>query len=210
MRIVCLADTHSLHDNVSVPDGDVLICAGDFSNSGDRADLLRFNVWLGSLPHARKYICAGNHDWNAFLERETAVSILTNGIYVQDEAVTIDGYKFYFSPFTQEFCGWAFMLPEDKLKEKWDQIPEDTDVLVTHGPPYGILDRNREGGNCGCRHLLAAVKKLKPKYHLFGHIHEGYGMVKKAGTKFINASVCTRQYRPTNKPVVINLRKLKG
>ena len=209
MKIVCIADTHSLHDNVDIPDGDVLIYAGDFSNSGEMSDLWEFAGWLGRLPHRHKLICAGNHDWNVFLSKMESLSILTNCTYVQDEAVTIEGHKFYFSPWTPIFCDWAFMLPGDKLKEKYEQIPQDTDVLVTHGPPYGIGDRNLEGENCGCKHLLAAVKSLKIKHHIFGHIHEGYGMYKKGKTKFYNVSVCTRQYRPTNKPVVINLRKKK-
>jgi Icc-related predicted phosphoesterase len=207
LKLVCISDTHSLHNDLIVPDGDVLIHAGDCTNVGEAYDFVSFNNFISRLPHPHKLLVGGNHDWGLQVNREQSVSILTNCTYLEDAAITIEGYKFYFSPWTNLFCDWAFMKRDEELAEVWNKIPADTDILVTHGPPYGIGDVNQEGEHCGSRSLLAAVKSLKLKLHIFGHIHEGYGMYKNRKTKFYNVSTCTRQYRPTNKPVVIDLPK---
>jgi Icc-related predicted phosphoesterase len=208
LKIVCISDTHSLHVRIEdIPAGDVLIIAGDCTNVGELDDLRRFNEWLGYLSFKRILICGGNHDFCFEHEREKSVSILTNGTYLQDQSITIDGFKFYASPWSPIFCDWAFMLTAAQLKEKWNEIPVDTDVLVTHAPPFGFGDRNLEGYPCGCSELLKAVTSIKPRVHVFGHIHEGYGQYRNKHTRFYNVSTCTRQYRPTNPPVVIDLQK---
>jgi Icc-related predicted phosphoesterase len=127
--------------------------------------------------------------------------------YLQDSGVEINGVKFWGSPWQPWFHDWAFNLKTStQLRSKWNLIPTDTDVLLTHGPPFGILDRTqRTGESVGCHELLLAVRRVSPKLHVFGHIHEGYGMKQVGETLFANASTCTLQYRPTNSPVVVDL-----
>jgi Icc-related predicted phosphoesterase len=101
---------------------------------------------------------------------------------------------------------WAFNLQRGPaLREKWALIPEGTDVLITHGPPFGILDWTARGERVGCEDLLEAVRRVKPRLHVFGHIHEGYGEHEQDGTRFVNASICTEAYQPTNAPIVVDV-----
>jgi Icc-related predicted phosphoesterase len=204
--IVFLADTHGFHRRIKIPEGDIVIFAGDICSYGDLSELDDFNAFLGQLPHKYKIVVAGNHD--VCLERypEQSKSRLTNAIYLQDQAITLLGIKFYGSPWQPQFMNWAFNLtPGKALREKWDLIPADTDILVTHGPPYGFGDTNAEGEHVGDRELADAIGRVKPKIHVFGHIHEGYGSYKSAGTTLINASICDGMYMPTNPPVVVTL-----
>lgn len=130
-------------------------------------------------------------------------------MYLRNSAIDIEGVRFYGSPWQPRFMHWAFNLSRgEDLRRKWDFIPEDTDVLVTHGPPHGRLDlvpRDRAGifENTGCEELLLAVKRIRPKLHVFGHIHEGYGVTRESGTTFVNACVCDAAYRPVNPAVII-------
>lgn len=208
MRIVALSDTHMRHAHPRlspIPDGDVLVHTGDICGHGNITEVIQFNGWLGTLPHKHKVIIAGNHDWCFALEEkaERARSVVTNATYLEDSSTTIDGLKFYGSPWQPRFFDWAFNMDRDELREKWKEIPDDTDVLLTHGPPYGIYDRNREGHYCGCPELKKALKRVKPLLHVFGHIHEGYGMRKQEGTIYANASCVDRNYRPRVKPALV-------
>lgn len=208
MKCVVISDTHTLHRNVAVPDGDVLIHAGDSLNRGTLAELRDVNDWLSTLPHQHKIVIAGNHDWCFEREgdREQAVSILNAATYLQDEVVVVDGIRFYGSPWQPAFMNWAFNLDRGKpLKQVWDKIPPDTEVLITHGPPMGILDKTDSGESVGCFDLREAVLKIKPRFHVFGHIHEAYGKTEQQGITFINACVCTARYVPSNKPVVFEV-----
>ena len=207
MRIVCISDTHGLTDNLTIPDGDVLVHAGDFCSFGNKMELSRFNDFLSKLPHKHKVFIAGNHDVPVEMEgREFVKKQIPQGVYLQDSAVEIDGLKFYGSPWQPEFCNWAFNLPRGReLDRMWRLIPKDTDILITHGPPAGIMDVVGSGERVGCADLRRYVGTIKPKVHVFGHIHEGYGMEEKDGTLFINASTCTGNYRPTNPPIVVDI-----
>ena len=127
-------------------------------------------------------------------------------IYLQDEAVTIEGIKIYGSPWQPTFQDWAFNLDRgEEIKQKWDLIPSDVDLLVTHGAPHTILDKNFQGENIGCEELLAAVRRIKPPYHLFGHIHEGYGRSVIGDTSFLNLSICDKDYLAVNSPTVFTI-----
>jgi predicted phosphohydrolase len=208
MRLVVLADTHGFHRQLSIPDGDFLIHAGDFCLRGELSEVEDFNEFLGTLPHRHKLVIAGNHD--VCLETQPAESRrrLTNAIYLQDQAAVLEEIKFYGSPWQPEFREWAFNLPRGgPLREKWDQIPSDTDVLLTHGPPRGILDLTVLGEHAGDDELQRAVKRIRPKGHLFGHIHEGSGVLKRDGTTFVNASICDAMDQPVNLPAVITISK---
>lgn len=208
MKLVILSDTHGLHDRVKVPPGDVLIHCGDFTKIGHPVEIIKFNAWLSELPHARKLIVAGNHDTLLEKEHSLAKGWLTDCTYLQDEEVVIDGIKFYGTPWQPEFRSWAFNLPRDgeEIESKWANIPDDVEVLITHCPPYGILDMNREGELIGCKRLYERLKDLKKlKHHAFGHIHEGYGIYPDPEGIFINASICTRDYIPSNLPIVVEV-----
>jgi Icc-related predicted phosphoesterase len=130
-----------------------------------------------------------------------------NFTYLQDEAVSLLGYKFFGSPWQPWFCDWAFNLERGQpCLDKWRLIPDDTDILVTHGPPIGFGDLCAHGERVGCVDLQLEIQdRIKPKVHAFGHIHEGYGSWTDGTTTFVNASTCTFTYRPTNQPIVVDL-----
>ncbi|KAJ8957119.1 hypothetical protein NQ318_007335 [Aromia moschata] len=137
---------------------------------------------------------------------------LTNCIYLEDSAVDIYGIKLYGSPWQPEFGGWAFNLKRGKeCLSKWELIPEDTDILVTHTPPLGHGDLACSAVRAGCVELLNVVQqRVKPKYHIFGHIHEGYGVTSDGKIVFINASTCDINYIPRNLPIVFDVPLKEG
>lgn len=203
MKIVAISDTHTYHDCIDLPAGDVLVHTGDFSFRGNREEYDSFVSWFAKQPHPYKVFIAGNHD--RILEREK-LPVPEGVCYLEDSALEIEGVKFYGSPWQPEFFNWAFNLPRGRpLQEKWAQIPEDTQVLLTHGPPHKILDQCSEG-NVGCEDLLERVLKLPNlKYHMFGHIHESYGTTVFGRTTFVNASICNGRYAPTRDPIVLEI-----
>lgn len=189
LTIVCVSDTHGFHDRTVVPDGDVLVHAGDLTRRGELDDVARFDAWLAGLPHRHKVVICGNHDWCFQRRPVESRGRLRHAIYLQDESVVIEGLRFYGSPWQPWFLDWAFNLPRGpEIAAKWAMIPDDTDVLVTHGPPFGLLDEARRGGNVGCADLLARVQQVRPRLHVFGHIHEAAGVVRVGETVFVNAS----------------------
>ena len=210
MKLVLISDTHGLHSKVSVPDGDILIHAGDLTNVGKAMEIAEAGEWLRSLPHKHKVVIAGNHDWGFQKDLGDALQNLGEDIvYLQDSEVTIEGLRIYGSPWQPFFCNWAFNVPRGMLKPYWDKIPEGLDVLITHGPPSGILDQSAPHLHSEClgdAELFEAVERVNPKVHVFGHIHGGYGSAQfGSGTKFFNASICNEAYRPVNKPWEIEL-----
>lgn len=211
MRLVCMSDTHTMHGRVEVPEGDVLIHAGDFTKRGERQDIERFNAFLARQPHRHKIVVAGNHDFMFEDNPSLARSLLTAATYLQDEAVVLDGVKFYGSPWQPRFFNWAFNLDRGApLKEKWDLIPDDTGVLITHGPPHGYGDRCDDGRSVGCEELRLALDRVRPWVHVYGHIHEGYGKrflrhANGAETILVNASSCDSHYRPRQAPIIVDL-----
>jgi len=206
MRIAVVSPPHLAHGAVTIPEADVLVHAGDFCGRGTLVELEAFAAFFRALPHRHKILIAGNHDWPLEREREQAEALLEGCGYLRDGAVTIDGVAFYGSPWQPAFLGWAFNLDRgEPLAAKWRAIPDDTDVLITHGPPAGIGDLCSNGDHAGCSDLLARVREVKPRYHLFGHIHEGYGVYPEGETTFVNASICTASYQPTQAPIVVEL-----
>ncbi|SDT01688.1 Predicted phosphoesterase [Halopseudomonas litoralis] len=210
MKLVCVSDTHSLHwDIPDIPDGDVLIHAGDSLGQGTLNNVEDLNNWLGALPHRHKIVIAGNHDWAFQDTPELARKALSNAIYLEDNGVEIEGVRFWGSPWTPAFMDWAFMLDRGQpLHDVWALIPENTDVLVTHGPPLGYgdtVDLGLGSHNVGCRDLLERIDELRLKAVIFGHIHEGYGVYQRGGTPLLNASSCTERYEPYNPPIVLDL-----
>ncbi len=190
MKLIILSDTHGRHRDIAIPEGDVLIHAGDFGGMiGTLDDLHEFNQFLGELPHSHKILVAGNHDFCFEKQKQASRAALTNATYLEDEALEIDGVRFYGSPYQPQFLNWAFNLPRgEPLRRKWQLIPSDTDVLITHCPPHGIGDRTLYGRHVGCKELLARVREIKPRVHVFGHIHEARGRFEEGETLFINAA----------------------
>lgn len=213
MRIVIISDTHGQHDALQLPPGDVLIHAGDVSGRGKPEEVKSFLHWLAAQPFEHKICIAGNHDF--YFEKETAANIqaiIPPGItYLNDSGTTINpandgtgGIHIWGSPVTPWFFDWAFNRQRGAdIQRHWDLIPANMDILITHGPVYGILDQTTRGEKVGCQDLLAKVKAIQPRLFICGHIHEAYGMVEQHGTQFINASVLDERYRLVNRPVVV-------
>ena len=206
MRLVVLSDTHGQHDKITdVPKGDILIHAGDFMNSGtDLLEIISFNRWLGEQPFRHRVVCAGNHDKYFESDPGAARALLTNAHYLENSEITIEGIRLWGSPYTPEFFHWAFMYPRGTAATRyWDSIPEHLDVLITHGPPHGILDQiYGKGEHLGCEELLKAVEAKRPRLHVFGHIHSGHGVAHNEHTRFVNASLLDERYNVRYTPIV--------
>lgn len=204
-----LSDTHAKHAEIEVPDGDVLIHAGDFTMAGEEESVVSFNLWLGMLPHRHKLVIAGNHDLGFERAAKYNESLLTNCTYLRDEGIEIGGKLFWASPYTPFFMNefWVFhKRGYEAMREHWKQIPEKVDVLITHGPPNRILDETRQGEYAGDLALLERCHEVRPKVHVFGHIHEGSGQRREAyGAQVFNASVLDRTYRVHAQPFVFDL-----
>jgi len=199
---------------VILPEGDVVVCAGDITNHGDLVDVASFSKWVTSFGHSKVITIAGNHDF-CFQDqsRNFAKYILEehNITYLEDSGCEFNGLNFYGSPWQPWFGGWAFNLHRGpELQRIWSKIPDDVSVLITHGMPYGILDFAEYGQELtGCEDLLKRIKELKHlKLFVGGHIHESRGEIVEYGKNklhFVNASICTLQYSPTNSPIVVEI-----
>lgn len=192
MNITLMSDTHALHGEIDVPDGDIFIFAGDMTHCRTARDVEDFNRFLGRLDHEHKIVIGGNHDHRLARDPEKARAMLSEGIYLQDEEMVVEGVKIYGAPWQPIFNGRAcdaFALQRgEPLRKKWDLIPDDVDILVTHTPPAGILDL--DGPVChGCLDLTETLQRVKPRYHVFGHVHSNHGMVKSNGTCYINCNI---------------------
>lgn len=189
MRIVAVADTHSLEEDLGpIPEGDVFVHAGDLLRSGTLGELKVAVKWLRRLPHRHKVLVAGNHERCFVDDRDAALDLLGPEVtYLEDAGVEIGGLRFWGSPWQPEYGNWAFNLPRGApLEEKWALIPKDTDVLVTHTPPLGFGDHTRV--RVGCWDLLATVRQIQPALHLFGHIHQDGGFWRERNTCFANVT----------------------
>jgi len=209
-RITLISDTHNKYKQIDLPVGDILINAGDSTSMGYDHEIKNFCEWIDNLSYDLKVFIAGNHDW-AFQNSPNKIKVILNEFpnikYLQDKLLVYDDIKIYGSPWQPEFMGWAFNLPTNgwELEQKWKDIPINTDILITHCPPFGILDKAYVNSlNLGCELLKNAVNIVKPKIHVFGHIHGGYGYIYRDGTHFFIASVLNEHYLYTNKPITFD------
>lgn len=212
MKLTFLSDTHLFHrDSIQkiiltdyLQGGPILIHSGDVSGRGTLTEIREFLDWFSVLPYTHKIFIAGNHDFAFEVNPKLTTDLLKEypGVtYLNDSAVTIEGIKFWGSPVTPYFHNWAFNRHFPDIGFHWLQIPKSTDVLITHGPPKGILDKTRfTGEHTGCPVLLEKIKEIKPKVHVFGHIHEGRGMQQVGPTLHINASSLDLNYRIVTQP----------
>jgi Icc-related predicted phosphoesterase len=189
LKLVIVSDTHGRHRRVDVPEGDLLIHAGDFTAGGRMSDVDEIDDWLGGFDHERKIVVAGNCDGCCEGAADAVRARFTNATYLIDEAVEYRGLTIWGSPWQPEFMNLAFNLPRgEALAERWAQMPEDLDILVTHGPPEGILDRTSRGERVGDAALRRRVDEVGPRLHAFGHVHESSGREDRDGTIYINAA----------------------
>lgn len=216
MKITFISDTHGKHAELTdkLPGGDVLIHSGDFMRGGyEEGEAIDFFDWLEHdvTGYEYKIIIAGNHDRLFENEPEQAAKLMgaycPSVIYLQDSSFKINGIKFYGSPWTPAFNNWAFNVERDSdaIEEKWNQIPDDTDILITHGPPWGYLDYTPYGGHVGCERMNNKIVETQPIIHVFGHVHSSYGHKYNDKTDFINASNLNDHYKLVNEPVNVIL-----
>ena len=215
-RIVAFSDTHGSHFGVKIPDGDILICAGDLASHGGMRDTQDFLNWFNIHSHKHKIFIAGNHD-RIFESDPGLINTLVrqfpkNLHYLQDSYIELEGLKFWGSPVSPRFYNWAFNRDRgEEIKRHWDMIPGDIDVLITHGPPYGICDEAYRPGyniteHTGCKDLMDKVLQIAPKLHVFGHIHYSGGQsFIGPKTTFANVSLLNEDYIVEYKPVIFDI-----
>lgn len=229
MKIVTISDTHNKHLQLGkLPEGDMLIHAGDFTSQGSEQEVESFINWFSNQDYKYKVFIAGNHDWffqkdynKDKLEKMLDMYDTDNSMYyLQDSMIEIEGVKLWGSPWTPRFYNWAFNASTDELSKKWSLISPDADVVITHGPMYGIGDKAKRITSCGgesfvgyehtgCKVLLNVIEKnIRPRFHVCGHIHEGYGRYElEGGITSINTSILDERYKIANKPQVFELEK---
>lgn len=206
MKILAISDTHGLHDQLTeLPEADMIIHAGDVSKRGTESEIMSFLEWYSSLPYQHKIFVAGNHDFYLeSVEKEKLIEqIPDNLIYLEDQGVTIEGIHIWGSPVQPWFFDWAFQKQRGaELQAHWQKIPKEVDILVTHGPPQGRLDRVHNGKLAGCADLLERIRKTEARVHIFGHIHEAAGEMHADGVHYINAAVVNLTYNNVRSGVV--------
>lgn len=220
-KIIAISDSHELHSNIKLPDGDILIHCGDWTNQGTSHAIVKFLEWFKDQPHKQKIFIAGNHEVSLDnANKEFSLSLISKYItkdfqYLQNSSIVINGLKFYGSPATPYFYDWAFNFKRGtEIAKEWAKIPDDVNVLITHGPPHGTLDLvennlSNKGRDLhqGCEELAKKIKTLTNlKAHVFGHLHtDGGKQTVINNVVYANAAICTEQYKPLNSPIEINL-----
>jgi Icc-related predicted phosphoesterase len=223
-RITAISDTHTKHKQLTpfLPGGDILIHAGDISSMGYKHEIQSFCDWFDKIDnYDLKVFIAGNHDYG-FEKRVSETMEIVNSYkwmaYLQDDWVgfqknDLKEIRIWGSPWQPEFYNWAFNLPRNGagLMSKWEMIPENTDILITHGPACGYVDTIiGEYNHLGCELLTDRIGVVKPDIHICGHIHSGYGYATNGKTHFINASVLSEGYYFTQKPITFDYNPNDG
>jgi len=210
MKIVIVSDTHGHHDQLTIPEADVLVHCGDMFDGIERHTVHpeQLDAWFASLPVECVVCTGGNHDDHLQMAHEAGHQPFEYARVLIDEAWTHQGVTFYGAPWVPRLQGWSFYESEQALPGAWARIPDGVDVLVTHTPPKGILDvSSRHDLPLGCPHLLERVEALGPKIHCFGHIHASGGQAVVGQTRFINAAVVAGRYpyEVVREPIVVEL-----
>lgn len=215
LKIVAISDTHSHHRKLDIPDGDVLLHAGDISWRGELPIIEDFSHWMKEQPHKYKIVIHGNHEIGHQYghKRQPGLKMFADAglIYLQNSGIEIDGINFWGSPVQPTFHDWEYNVDRGpEIAAIWAQIPTNTNVLITHGPPHLIMDEAPRGvfghENVGCRDLMNRLADLPDlKAHVFGHTHAGYGTRQIGPCLFVNASSYTEAYAATNPPIVFEV-----
>lgn len=197
MRILHLSDTHNLHRHLkNLPEADVIVHSGDFTMTGAMDEIIDFLNWFCDLPCAHKIFIAGNHDMSLY--NATISGLDDNCHYLCNSGVEIDGIRFYGIPLFMEDA------MNDRVVKNIKSVPEDTDVLITHQPPYGILDWS-DNYHYGSKTLLQRVEEINPQLHLFGHIHNAHGILRRQRTTFSNAALLGDDYELDASPIILDI-----
>lgn len=213
LKIVAISDVHTRWHTLQIPECDILISAGDYSFHGQPDIVLSFHEWMNRQPAKHVISVQGNHEtWvekNFSAAEAIALGSCPRVHFMEEGLVEIDGIKIWCSAITPNFFNWAWNRARgEEIKQHWDKIPEDTNILVTHGPPAGILDivpwvDGTPKERVGCEELKKRIDQLDIDLHIFGHIHHSHGEHHSDGTSFYNASICDERYAPTNPVTVI-------
>ena len=228
LKLVFISDTHNRHKKISLPDGDILFHVGDATGVGDQWEVESFGKWFRNQPHKYKFYTPGNHERSSENQPEDFIKWLgfdsvENCFYIHNQTIEVEGLKIFMSGCTPTFGStWAWNVNRGTdIKKVWDLIEEGTNVVCTHGPCYEILDSVEETywedgevkafeRHVGCQDLLETIQKINPMIHTCGHIHGAKGQKMVDKTLFIKASVCTEEYKPTNKPIVVEIENIEG
>ncbi len=211
-KIIGISDTHNYHNKIVIPECDILIHAGDMTSMGREHEIRNFFKWFKKQPAKHHVAIMGNHE-KVYeqclpLSKTWITEEFPEVIILDDSEVIVEGLKLWGSNWTPFFNNWAYNAYRgEEIKKHWDRIPDNVDILITHGPAKGILDRSiYDNEQCGCQDLLEAIQRTEPAYHMFGHIHNWGGMSKTIGkTTYMNIAVCDEDYRPLNKIQVIEI-----
>jgi len=227
IKIVAISDTHNRHEEITIPECDILLHAGDYSGRGHEDEIKRFYTWLNKQPAKHKVSIQGNHELGWEKDPAKATKIAKTACpdvhLLYDQSVTLEGIKIWGTPVTPWFHDWAYNRARNEheaamyniplISEHYKNIPKDTNIILTHGPAYGILDEltyvdgTPKGQFVGCVDLLNKIKEIKPDIHVCGHIHCGHGQKSQDGTTFYNVSVCDEMYYPSNPVTIIEYIK---
>lgn len=222
IKIVAISDTHAKWKNLIIPPCDLLISAGDYSFIGERHLIKNFHEWLNKQDANHIISVQGNHEtWvekNFNEAKEIALKACPAVHFIEEGLVEIEGFKIWCSAWTPWFHAWAYNAHRgDEIKRHWDAIPDNTDVLVTHGPAYNILDivdsthyHGKVNEHVGCFDLAETIKRVKPDVHICGHIHSGHGQEHIDGTSYYNVSICDEIYLPSYPITIIDLEDEHG
>lgn len=217
LSIACVSDIHARE--VETPECDILIVSGDLTVHSSDKELEWFKNWIKARRARYKVFIAGNHDkkfqTHPYGSKDYVDELCAKGdvFYLEDTGCTVEGLTFWGSPWTPKFGESAFNLKGERdALEHWKKVPEGIDVLITHGPPRGILDTLANGKHVGDTELIKAVARVKPRLHVFGHVHTGYGRTESDGIVYVNAALCNEQhwdYKVVNKPIVVDVKELR-
>ena len=224
VKVVCISDTHCVHRDIRVPECDIVLHTGDCTRGGTFHQLKDFLDWFSLQPGTHKIWIAGNHDltlhrdfykrnWSRFHRKyarqdldqiQILIQSYDNIIYLEDQCIDVEGIRIFGSPWQPTFFNWAFNAERGtEIDTIWASIPADIDILMTHGPPLGYGDLCNSGIRAGCANLLHHIMyRIKPKVHVFGHIHEDVGIWNNGTTSFVNAASCSPQYQLAHAPKI--------
>lgn len=205
-RVTVISDTHWRHEGLQLPPGDLLIHCGDMLNLGGRSNSLKkIDEWFGRQQFQLILCTGGNHDQELQSALNQRSQPLDNARFLQDELVEFRGLKIYGAPWVPDLPGQAFFKTKPALTEVWSRIPTGPDILITHTPPKGMLDRSSKGRCHGCEALSQELKRVRPRVHCFGHVHASAGCSRVGDTLFINASSVNSGAGTMRQPVTFSL-----
>ena len=208
MRVVAISDIHNRQKDINLPSGDMLAIAGDWTSGGTLKEVTAFGGWLHKIQNQFRHIVlvAGNHDELAATQPLLLAGILPRSVhYLRDTTAQIEGKIIHGSPWSPVYGRWDFMAELPEREQYLSLIPAYCDLLISHGPALGILDRTSSGELAGCSVLRGSLEEKTIKNLICGHIHEGHGRVVYGNTNCYNVSVLDENYNLVNQPTVFDI-----